>query len=358
MWCEDCQADVAAEYSPSDRILRCATCNASLESDRAGHGSSTDEARSLLERWSGESLLEPPEFGSKNPDAESQDAESDLGPAPENSHPAQDDHPAAEPHPPTAEVGRDEVEANEQAEAPHNTLRGPKFASRARRRSESGESQRVRRNLRTDAGHEDPESFEDSEFYEDETADVDHARSASYQNRRTVLHGPHTSRRDRGRRQIRIDEYEDVRSEAPHFDTSNLPATSVPTSNRWAVTLGQVLAYSGTLGLTCGAALVIWSYFGGPAGYAPTGWIVMTAGQMMLFLGVVTLISGGMEQTSSDVRTRVEMLGDRLIRIEQATNHALRGPHTGSKQRKRRRATANVRQERSNRPKYRLDEIE
>jgi hypothetical protein len=52
------------------------------------------------------------------------------------------------------------------------------------------------------------------------------------------------------------------------------------------------------------------------------------AGQMILILGVVTLVSGGMEQTNEDVRVRIERLGERIIRIEHmARDHALRGPN-------------------------------
>ena len=46
--------------------------------------------------------------------------------------------------------------------------------------------------------------------------------------------------------------------------------------------------------------------------------IAATAGQMMLFLGVVTLVSGGMEQTTQEVARRVDSLGERLVKIEQA----------------------------------------
>jgi hypothetical protein len=49
---------------------------------------------------------------------------------------------------------------------------------------------------------------------------------------------------------------------------------------------------------------------------------------MILILGVVTLVSGGMEQTNEDVRVRIERLGERMIRIEQLSrDHALRGPN-------------------------------
>lgn len=64
--------------------------------------------------------------------------------------------------------------------------------------------------------------------------------------------------------------------------------------------------------------MVMWSYFGGPANYAPTGWLLATAGQMLLLFGVVTLVSGGLEQTTEQVNQRIEQLGDHIIRIEQA----------------------------------------
>lgn len=86
----------------------------------------------------------------------------------------------------------------------------------------------------------------------------------------------------------------------------------------WSSVAGQFLAYAGVLGMTAGACMVVWSYFGGPANYAPTGWLLATAGQMLLFFGVVTLVSGGLEQTTEQVNKRIEQLGDHIIRIEQA----------------------------------------
>ena len=90
-----------------------------------------------------------------------------------------------------------------------------------------------------------------------------------------------------------------------------------------------MLAYSGVLGLTVGTTLVLWGYFGGSAyqSYTPTGWLVATLGQMLMFLGVITIVSGGMELTPAEVSRPVRVLGDKLLRIEQASrDHALRGP--------------------------------
>lgn len=62
--------------------------------------------------------------------------------------------------------------------------------------------------------------------------------------------------------------------------------------------------------------MVLSGYFGGPTNYAPTGWLVAAVGQMLLFLGVVTLVSGGMEQTVDAVAWRVDELADQLDRLE------------------------------------------
>jgi hypothetical protein len=87
-------------------------------------------------------------------------------------------------------------------------------------------------------------------------------------------------------------------------------------SGRWMAFVGQLFAYAGVGTLTVGAVLVILGYFGGRENYAPTGWLVATAGQMLLFLGVVTLISAGLEQTTHEVARRIDNLGIRIGRLE------------------------------------------
>jgi len=118
---------------------------------------------------------------------------------------------------------------------------------------------------------------------------------------------------------------------APHYDylTTTQREQQQAQTNQWTAMLGQLLAYGGVGVLTVGTCLVLLGYFGGNSSYAPTGWLIATAGQMLLFLGVITLVSGGMEQTTQEVTRRVERLGEHIIRIEQASrDHALRGPKT------------------------------
>ncbi|HVJ67515.1 MAG TPA: hypothetical protein VM510_05995, partial [Caulifigura sp.] len=116
---------------------------------------------------------------------------------------------------------------------------------------------------------------------------------------------------------------------APHFDLETYAEVAGRKPGRQESIFGQLLAYLGVGLLTIGTALVVWGYFGGPAvqRYQSTGWLVSTAGQMLLFLGVVTLVSGGMQQTTHEVAQRVEYLGGKMHRIEQSQQELLKGPY-------------------------------
>jgi hypothetical protein len=129
-----------------------------------------------------------------------------------------------------------------------------------------------------------------------------------------------------GTQRRRRDDDSHVAIPAPHFEVT-LPPSRLPGKSEsvW----GQLLAYGGVAVLTIGTALVLLGYFGGQPAYAPTGWLVATAGQMLLFLGVITLVSGGMQQTTHEVSTRVAHLDGRMIRIEQTAEQLLNGPHFG-----------------------------
>lgn len=89
-------------------------------------------------------------------------------------------------------------------------------------------------------------------------------------------------------------------------------------SPNWLGLVGQLMAYGGVAVLTIGTTLILWGYYGGPANYASTGWLISTAGQMLLFLGVITLVSAGMEQSSASVTRRIDRLGQRIYLFEKA----------------------------------------
>lgn len=117
-----------------------------------------------------------------------------------------------------------------------------------------------------------------------------------------------------------IDDAHDSSLRGPHFEIA------APRRSNLTSATGQFLAYLGVLGLTVGTAMVIYGHFGGYSEYTPTGWLVTTVAQMLLFLGVINLVSGGIEQNNEDVSRRINTLGEQLIRIEQVTTDVLRGP--------------------------------
>ncbi len=117
-----------------------------------------------------------------------------------------------------------------------------------------------------------------------------------------------------------IDEPHGSGVRGPHFEVST------PRRSNLTSIIGQSLAYLGVLGLTIGTSMVIYGHFGGYAEYTPTGWLVTTVAQMLLFLGVINLVSGGIEQNNDEVSRRINTLGEQLVRIEQVTSEVLRGP--------------------------------
>lgn len=111
-----------------------------------------------------------------------------------------------------------------------------------------------------------------------------------------------------------------LRVDGPHgLAGHHLPAQPAPASKAgsWLLTAGQLLAYFGVGALTVGTVMVLVGYYGDNAEWLPTGWLTATAGQMLLFLGVITLVSGGMEQATQEITQKVDRLGDRIIRMEQ-----------------------------------------
>ena len=133
--------------------------------------------------------------------------------------------------------------------------------------------------------------------------------------------------------------HQSARDPEPTMAAASTNETSAdPVSGGWYNFVGQIFAYLGIICLTAGTCGVIVSYFGGPASYAPYGWLGATIGQMFLFLGIVILISAGMEQTSQELRQtvdqrmdevtqRLDQIGIQVMRIEEANLNGLPKPH-------------------------------
>lgn len=237
MWCEKCQADVAAEASRDNQRLSCTACGSELKvavaQSSGTHTSLARDPRELLARWAQEDAADP--FGPlMSPSRE----------AGNRSGRSKDDGTALRLDLPHTTAVRDS------APAEHRSTPSPALSA--------------------------PSSMP--------------VLPSGY-----MLHPPHPV-------------------PGPHFDAQ--PEVENKSTN-WVAFAAQMVSYLGVITLTTGTVLVLMGHFGGHAQYAPMGWLVTTAGQMLLFLGVVTLISSGMEQTTHDVARRIDGLGEKLFRVEQ-----------------------------------------
>lgn len=261
MWCAACRADVAAELSPDNRRMLCARCHAELGTAAGALDRPLTEprlqdternARELLARWSTQHLLESPIAA--GPAAEAVSLPESLSAVPRPTLPVSPPvRRFDQAHPGTPVPA---VAAAQKSPAETN----PPVPERRRRR-------KVARPQLAEVTRDEPITRRPEPFSHD-----DLVRKAVQQP--TVRQG------------------------------------------NWTTTIGQLCAYGGVAVLTLGTVMVLSGYFGGPTNYAPTGWLVAAVGQMLLFLGVVTLVSGGMEQTVDEVAWRIDHLTTQIMQLE------------------------------------------
>ncbi|MCA9024647.1 MAG: hypothetical protein KDA86_05505 [Planctomycetaceae bacterium] len=290
MWCASCQTDVAGEVSADGQSVLCTACGSEVSSGRSlSLHPKTREARELLERWSTEELLDPDVRLS---------------------------------HPPRAAVSGGSGETTEASARSRANSKNVEEVSVPVKQPESTTPRAVEQVDAEEAHSPNETSGKENQRRKFRVDDQHQTRVGSH----APVPAPHPKRQARQpSRTTRIDAAHE-QSPAPHFNiASAFEGKSRPGQGEslW----GQILAYSGVGLLTVGTVMVLWGYFGGPESYTPTGWLLASAGQMLLFLGVVTLVSGGMEQTTHEVSRRIEYLGDQLVRFEQAQQDLLRGPH-------------------------------
>lgn len=265
MWCANCQADVAAEVAADNRRVRCAHCGSEIDALRSLRTTDkTREARQLLQRWS----------SGRTPGVAAGSLGGGAASVPDAPEPAAEDLQQPKDAAPLAETAR----AAARRDPPHAALHSPPHAATPapHRLQEARQSRTVR------LQGERPDVRRHPEFV--------HREDAAH----LSLPSPHLGRGYRS------------------------PYAAGPHQKNWLSAFGQFLAYGGVLGLTVGTTLVLWGHFGDAqqAAYAPTGWLVATAGQMLLFLGVVTLVSTGIEQATEEMRRSTDSLSGRLQRLE------------------------------------------
>ena len=290
MWCANCQDDVATEISRDGQSLKCTACGDVVREVFAPSlHPETKSARELLQKWADEQK----QLGTSSGEDE------DKSKVVDESTPAVSSDSHDESESPGEETISESVTAEEsfptfRVDEPHDTeyMRHGSRKSRSRRLI-------PRANEKTATADDDSQ---DEVFAED------------FQFTEAV-------NRDK------IKQHDSHGMPAPHFDMEFARRKARTRPGRAESIWGQLLAYLGVGVLTIGSVLVLWGYFGMIEQYASTGWLLSTAGQMLLLLGVVTLVSGGMQQTQHEVSERIEYLGGRMIRIENSTEQILNGPH-------------------------------
>jgi hypothetical protein len=275
MWCPSCRADVAAELSTDNRRMLCARCQSELgfAAGAAPHLSNTPrtmeterDARELLARWSAHNLLEPPVPIGTNTFVKP----AGMAELPSSKSELRFDLPRSSILPPTGQC----LAAAKEKQSSPSVLSITGLAEPTDQPVPTARPKKVRR------------PRVDTEAHIQATPAIETASTGPHES--STLHSNHDQL---------------VRDALQH------PGRNRPSLSTLA---GQLCAYSGVGLLTCGTVLVMWSYFGGPSNYMPTGWLTAAVGQMLLFLGVITLISSGMDQTVSEVTWRIDHLAEEV----------------------------------------------
>lgn len=283
MWCPSCRADVAAELSLDNRRLLCARCQTELGlaagmipaagTSTRNHETERD-ARDLLARWSAQTLLDQP---NRSGAAAAAVRDGSSPEAPASKPELRFDRTMSSPPAPSAAMMNawKQPSATLPLERPE-PVTGHLESSESKEQSPAETTEQVKQ-IEVQTNAVEPAASEHSNF---PPAPQDYAHP-----------------------QIRIH---------PH----------------WTAILGQLAAYSGAALLSCGSALGMWSYFGGPANYLATGWLAAAIGQLMLMLGVVTLISNGLDQTVKEVSWRIDHLAEEVHHMGLALDALEHAHHT------------------------------
>jgi hypothetical protein len=261
MWCSSCQAEVAAKVSTDNNRLFCASCGKELNIAVANSGQEkTREAQDLLKRWSNQSNQEELVTTASTASGSS---ESESISAVEN--------------------------AKASCSLPENSERDHSSSDHENKFIENRISEAVYPSM--------------SDSKSNETGQQDHNIPEDRQPETIPFPVPSQSHNP---------------NLSSSVDIQSTITRDKPQNTNWVGFFGQILAYGGVGILTVGTCMVLMGYFGGKEGYAPQGWLITTVGQMALLLGIVTLVSCGIESSSSEVTNHIASLDERILRIEQA----------------------------------------
>lgn len=299
MWCANCETDVAAEVAPDSRRIRCATCGSELSANEVpSFDAKIQEARAILERWSNNDMFDP------------------YGPLPAAGR--------------SAPAGLEDERAKDEQTGDAQTTVPPSDAGHAEAAQEASTSREPAVETRQSAPSSRSFRVDPPHVESPQPEAVSRSREAPSQ---PVPSGePPIDRVEQDEAPARPNEASGRHRPGPHFELHAEMRRNHDRKINWMAGIGQLLAYLGVLGLTAGTSLVVVGYFGGVADYMPTGWLVTTASQMLLFLGVITLVSNGMEQTREAVVQRMDVLEAHLLRLEESSSRGAAGDSTAARE--------------------------
>lgn len=333
MWCDHCQADRAAEANAETQEVTCATCGARLTSQQFGKlDLQMQKARELLDRWSKEPLLEP---YSPLPDKHAahlpeirdlESTESDVKPIFEKLIDPDEEETNAE-FPSMGDQFEQLLEKTRQTKMRYDLAHGSDREDQIKKVHPEADSKieppgREHKDSLLTATLPTPPLTETPIDELPATEPVAQLQSAIPSEQ---IHDKKPNSKIH-----RTDPPPPQTAPATHLNIQQLIEERLEHKTRkvdWMMMVGQWLAYLGVLAMTAGAAVIVFGYFGGAEGMTPRGWMLTTAGQMLLFLGIVTLISSGMERSSEEITDRIDLLGEQLFRLEsEARKHFVKGP--------------------------------
>ena len=334
MWCEQCQSDIATEISADGQQLLCTTCHQPVRKVIAPSlHPETRSAREFLERWAREQqgLRAGPEKNAAETPASEKFEQEKPSFEKEPSPPPIDPISSKEALPGTPIARQEESDSQTSTDAELPTASPPaagkrKFRIDPQHTAPDGPMPSRQEGLRR------PRHLEQVPVTSEESIPVVTGAAPPPAD---VPPAP-IATPDPSQPRYRLDEAQATSPPTPHFNVRDLEPQRTVFPGRNEAIWGQLLAYAGVGLLTVGTIFVLWGYFGEIEQYASTGWLIATAGQMLLLLGIVTLVGGGMQQTTHEVTQRIEHLGGRIIRIEESTDKILQTPYFQKPRRKQR----------------------
>jgi len=306
MWCKHCQADVAGQASADHSRVTCSTCGAEItqaKSIPSAPAEGVKDPKELLARWASDEILDP--YGPVTNQEKGKAASSPIADAIEADFGKQsqlDEIEGSFAMSRTLPLTTDELAAGGPAkpkkppEEPRSSAPTPSASPEVKPVAPMTEKIAAKAETQSAPVEKPPVAQPQQQAPKPTLSIAKETNPAPVQKPRPA-----------------------VAEKSNQLPPVNLSAPlPKPTKRRGGglMLLGQIMAYGGVLGITIGATIVLKGYFGTQAEQAPMGWLLLTVSQLFLFLGITTLVTGGLEQTTSTVEAKFDVINSQVLHLE------------------------------------------